>query len=100
MNNWKYLYPSTYRGQVITKVVYASSDRKASELLKISLYLLKTYSGRQDSNMITNIVFAFMDSGDIIFRSGRKDLHSKILTIKEVEKIIDDYLKIKYSKNE
>lgn len=98
MSNWKYLYPAIYRGQQIFKVVYASTNREAAERLGVSLHLLRNYGGKQNSNLVTNIVFAFMDSGEIIFSAGRKDLNCKILTIKEMEKIIDDYLEIKYLK--
>lgn len=98
----KYTLPTVMRGQQIHKVCFATSNKKAADILKVSSYAINNYASKQDSEPFEGI-FGYMDSGQIIFGTeeknytdNRKDLHSKLLPIKELEDIIDKFLKEKY----
>lgn len=87
----KFELPTVYGGVQIFKICYASTFNEAAKKLDCSVYYINNYAYKNVCEVDLNGIYAYMDSGYIIYDIGRKDLFKKVLPIDEIEKIIDDY---------
>ena len=85
----QYEHHTLYRGQQITKVVCAKSDREAAEKLGINIYHIRNYCFKVVTESAFDGVLAFYDSG-FMWREC-KDMIRVKMPLNELVGLIDRY---------
>jgi hypothetical protein len=96
---YRFQVTDLYRGQQIHKVCYATSYAEAARMFNMTQYHVKNYGYKMFvDELTTDDVLAFIDSGELIFEAGRKDVFRKLIPLNELTNIIDQYMDEKYKK--
>ena len=98
MKLYRYQVGQIYRGYQVFTQCYASSYAQAADMMGVSLHYLRSYGYKTDQGDPCDGVMAYIDSGEIIFQDGRKDLYRKLMPYDELKVIIEEFNKRKYGK--